>query len=297
MILVVGATGLLGGSITHQLLEQGHEVRILVRRNSPSAQLAQQGMATPARALIEAGAHPVYGDLKDPASLAAACQRVETVITTANSAVRGGEDNPETVEKQGNRNLIDAAKAAGVGHFIFVSAQMADPNSPIPFVAGKGQTELYLQASGLPYTIIAPNAFMDVWVFLLVGLPIMSGQPVTVVGSGERKHSFIAMADVAAFTLASVGNPAAVSQKLVIGGPEPLSFRDAAAVYRRVLGRPIEVRSVAPGEPLPNLPPGAQGMAAAFDTYDSPVAMNGLAAQYSVKLTSLEAFVHQTAQA
>ena len=296
MILVVGATGLLGGLITRQLLENGRTVRILIRENSPSAQLAQQGMATSARSLMEAGAQPVYGDLKDPASLAAACTGVDIVITTANSAVRGGDDNPETVEKQGNRHLIDAAKAAGVGHFIFVSAQMADPDSPVPFLAGKAQTEQYLQASGMPYTIIAPNAFMDIWVFLLVGLPVLSGKAVPVVGSGARKHSFIAMADVAAFTLACVGNETAVNQKLVIGGPEPLSFRDAVAVYERVLARPVAVQSAAPGEPLPNLSPGAQAMAAAFDAFDSPVAMNGLAAQYGVALTTLEDFVCQTAQ-
>jgi uncharacterized protein YbjT (DUF2867 family) len=206
-------------------------------------------MATSARSLIEAGAQPVYGDLKEPASLTAACAGIETVITTANSAVRGDGDNAETVEMQGNRSLIDAAKAAGVGRFIFVSAQMADPQSPVPFLAGKAQTELYLQESGIPYTIIAPNAFMDVWVFLLVGLPAMSGQPVTLVGSGTRQHSFIAMADVAAFTLACVGNETAVNQKLILGGPEPLSFRDAVAVYERVLARPIAVQSVAPGDP------------------------------------------------
>jgi uncharacterized protein YbjT (DUF2867 family) len=297
VILIVGATGLLGGLITRRLLEQGNEVRILVRRNSPSEQLAQQGMATPARSLTEAGAYPVYGDLKDPASLATACAGVETVITTANSAVRGGEDNPETVEMQGTRDLIDAAKAAGVGHFIFVSAQIADPDSPVPFLAGKGQTERYLQASGLPYTIIAPNAFMDTWIFLLVGLPIMSGQSVTVVGSGERKHSFIAMADVAAFTIASISNPAAINRKLILGGPEALSFHDAVATYERVLGREIEVRNVPPGTSLPNLSPGAAAMAAGFDTYDSPVEMDGLAARYGVALTSLEAFVRLTAQA
>jgi uncharacterized protein YbjT (DUF2867 family) len=297
MILVVGATGLLGGSITRQLLAQGHTVRILIRKNSPSEQMAQQGMATPAHSLIEAGAQAVYGDLKEPATLAAACAGVQTVITTANSAVRSGDDNPETVEKQGNRNLIDAAKAAGVGQFIFVSAQMADPDSPVPFLAGKGQAEQHLQASGLPYTIIAPNAFMDVWLFLLVGLPVLSGQPVTLVGSGERNHSFIAMADVAAFVLASVGNETAVNQKLVIGGPEPLSFRRATAVYEHVLGRTISVQSVPPGEPLPNLSPGAQAMAAAFDTYDSPIEMNGLAAQFGVTLTPLEAFIRQSAQA
>ena len=296
MILIVGATGLLGGLITRQLLDQGHAVRILVRENSPSEQLAQQGMATPAASLIEAGAQPVIGDLKEPASLAAACAGIETVITTANSAVRGNGDNAETVEMQGNRDLIDAAKAAGVGHFIFVSAQMADPNSPSPFLAGKAQTELHLQASGMPYTIIAPNAFMDVWVFLLVGLPVMSGQPVTLIGSGERKHSFIAMADVAAFVLASVGNETAVNQKLVIGGPEPLSFRDAVATYERILGRSVAVRQAVPGEPLPNLSPGAQAMAAVFDSFDSPLEMNRLATAYGVTLTPLASFVRQTTQ-
>lgn len=296
MILVVGATGLLGGLITRQLLERGEEVRVLLREHSTAEQLAQQGMATSPRSLVEAGAQPVYGDLKEPASLAAACAGVQTVITTANSAVRGGDDNPQTVEMVGNRSLIDAAKAAGVGHFIFVSAQMADPGSPAPFLAGKAQTEQYLQASGLPYTIIAPNAFMDVWLFLLVGLPVMTGQPVTLVGSGARRHSFVAMADVAAFVLASVGRETAVNQKLIIGGPEALSFREAAAVYERVLGRPIEVKSVTPGDPLPNLSPGAQAMAAAFDSFDSPVEMNGLAAQYGVRLTPLAEFVGQTAR-
>jgi uncharacterized protein YbjT (DUF2867 family) len=295
MILVVGATGLLGGLITRQLLERGEEVRVLLRENSPAEQMAQQGMATSPRSLVEAGAQPVYGDLKEPDSLAAACAGIQTIITTANSAVRGGDDNPETVEMAGNRSLIDAAKAAGVGHFIFVSAQIADPQSPVPFLAGKGRTEVYLQASGLPYTIIAPNAFMDVWLFLLVGLPVMTGQPVTLVGSGARRHSFVAMADVAAFVLASVGNTTAVNQKLIIGGPEALSFREATAVYERVLGRPIAVQSVPPGTPLPNLSPGAQGMAAAFDTYDSPIEMESLAARYGVNLTPLESFARQTA--
>ncbi len=64
MILVVGATGMVGGMVTRRLLEQGEEVRILVRRDSPSAQLVQQGLATSAESLIEAGAQPVHGDLR-----------------------------------------------------------------------------------------------------------------------------------------------------------------------------------------------------------------------------------------
>ena len=66
MILVVGATGQLGGMITQRLLAEGKDVRILVRHNSPSEELAKQGLATSSQTLIDAGAQPVYGDLKEP---------------------------------------------------------------------------------------------------------------------------------------------------------------------------------------------------------------------------------------
>jgi uncharacterized protein YbjT (DUF2867 family) len=289
MKLVVGATGLLGSMIAHRLLEEGEQVRVLLRRGSPSQELAKQGMAIPAQSLIDAGAQPVYGDLKERASLDKACQGVETVITTANSASRTGNDNPQTVEVQGNRNLIDAASAAGVKRFIFLSVMAADADSPDPFLAGKGQTDAYLKANGMTYTIIAPNFFMEFWIAVIVGVPALEGRPVTVVGSGERVHSFISMEDVASFTIAAVGNPAAENQRLVLGGPEPLSFRDAVGVFEEVLGRRIPVRSVAPGEPVPGLSAGVAGIAAAMDTFESPVEMTAMARTYGVALTPLEA--------
>ena len=149
----------------------------------------------------------MFGDLKDRVSLDPACQGVEVVITTANSVLRGGDDTPQTVDLLGNRNLIDAAKAAGVKQFIFISVAGADPNSPAPFVAAKGQTEVTLRASGMPYTILAPAAFMEIWIGVYIGAPILQGQPVTIVGEGRRRHSFIAAGDVAAFTLAAIENP------------------------------------------------------------------------------------------
>ena len=170
MILVVGATGSVGGAIALRLLEQGKAVRVLLRPNSPAEALAAQGMATSPKRLLEAGAEPVYGDLKDRASLDGAVTGVQTVITTANSAVRGGDDNPQTVDLQGNFNLIDAAKAAGVEHFIFVSILGYDPNSPNPFFAAKGKTEEHLINSGMHYTILAPDIFAEVWVGLVIGI-------------------------------------------------------------------------------------------------------------------------------
>ena len=283
MILVVGATGNLGGAVTRMLLAQGQPVHILARSQSNYQPLAG------------AGAQVVLGDLKQRGSLDAACEGVDTVITTANSAARGGEDNPQTVDWEGNRNLIDAAKAAGVKQLIFVSLNLADPNSPVPFIQAKGKTEAYLRVCGLPYTIIAPNAYMEIWVAMVVGMPAMMGQPVTIVGGGRRKHSFISASDVAAFILAAIGNPAAFNQKLLLGGPEPLSFRDAVAIYERVLGHQIQVRSVAPGEPVPGLPELAAQFLAGFDTYDSPVDMTETARIFGIQLTPLEEVARRTA--
>ena len=293
MKLIVGATGILGGMVTRRLLEQGQDVRVLLRRDSPSEELATQGMATSAQSLIAGGARPVYGDLKDRASLDDSCQGVKTVITTANSASRTGDDNPQTVELEGNRNLIDAAKAAGVQHFVFVSAMAADANSPDAFLAGKGKTEDYLRASGMSHTIIAPDAFMDFWIGMIVGAPALQGQPVTVVGSGARKHSFISIDDVASYTIAAIDSTAAKDQRLVVGGPEPLSFRDAVGVYEQVLGRDIPVQSVAPGEPVPGLSEPVAGIAAALDTFDSPIDMTSTARTYGVEMTPLETFARR----
>ena len=136
MILVAGATGTLGGEIALRLLQSGEDLRVLVRQHSPAEAHFQQSSAEAIKTLTAAGAQPVYGDLKDRASLDLACQGVKQLITTANSAGRGGEDNPQTVDLGGNRNLIDAARQAGVEHFIFVSALIGEPFSQHPFHDG-----------------------------------------------------------------------------------------------------------------------------------------------------------------
>ncbi len=220
MILVVGATGVVGGMIARGLLEQGREVRVLVRRDSPSSQLVQHGLATSAETLSQSGAQLVHGDLRDRASLEAALEGVSTVVTTANSAMRGGTDDPQSVDLEGNRNLIEAAWEAGVGRFVFVSLLGADPDHPSPFMRAKGQSEAALRESGMGYSILAPAAFMEVWPAMVVGMPVLQGRPVVLVGEGRRRHSFVSNRDVAAFAVAAVHHPAARNRHLAIGGPK-----------------------------------------------------------------------------
>jgi uncharacterized protein YbjT (DUF2867 family) len=293
MILVVGATGVVGGMVTRRLLDEDQEVRVLVRRDSPSSQLVQQGLATSAEALIESGAHPVHGDLRDRASLDAALDGVDTVISTANSAGRGGADNPQSVDLEGNRNLIEAAREAGVGRFVFVSLLGADPDHPSPFVRAKAQSEAALRESGTEYTIIAPTAYMELWVAMVVGMPALQGRPVTLVGEGRRRHSFVSNRDVAAFAVAALDNPAARNEYLAIGGPEPLSWLDVVATYERVLDRSIPVEFVAMGEPVPGLPDPMPEMMAGMETYDTAIEMEETSRTFGVPPTPLETFVRE----
>lgn len=288
MILVAGATGVLGGMITRRLLGEGKRVRVLVRHNSPAEQMALQGMATPARTLVEAGAGLVYGDLKDPASLDGALAGVDTVITTANSAMRGGEDTVDSVDRAGNRSLVQAAQAAGVKQFVFTSFLGAHPDNPVPLFRAKGETEAVLAGSGMPYTILAPNFFMESWIGMVVGIPLQAHRPVTLVGEGRRLHSLISAADVAAFAAAVVGHPAAMNQRLALGGPEPVSWRGVVDTFGQILGQELPLQFAAPGAPIAGLPEIVPGVLAAMEAYDSPIPMEGTARTFGVEMTPLQ---------
>ena len=287
MILVVGATGFVGGMITRTLLQQARPVRILVRRGSDY------------QPFVDAGAEPSLGDLKDPTSLAAALRGIDVVITTASAGSRGGADTAQTVDLDGNRSLIEAARTANVKQFIFVSALIATVDHPVPVPRAKAQTEVTLRESGLPYTIVAANGIMDVMLPIVVGDRLQAGQPVTLVGEGRRRHSFVAARDVAAFTVAAVGHTAARDRRIAVGGPDAVSWRDIISAYERVAGHRIDVQWIAPGELLPNLPPVpgltelVSGLLAALETFDSPVDMTETARTFGVKLTTLDEYVAQ----
>jgi uncharacterized protein YbjT (DUF2867 family) len=275
MILVVGATGQLGGTIARRLIAGGQKVRVLVR---PQTDPGAWGSGL---------ADLVRGDLRDRASLDAACQGISTVVTTANSARRSGDDNVANVDRDGSRNLIDAARAAGVQHFIYTSVLGVTPDSPVPFLAAKAQNDAHLKASGMTWTVLAPNAFMESWPAMVVGMPAMAGRQVTIVGEGHKKHTFVAERDVASFAVSAVTHPAARNRHIAIGGPEALSWRDVAAIYERALGHPVEIRSVAPGTPVPGIPDALLPFLAALDTYETNFDAKPVAAEFGVRLTTL----------
>ncbi len=279
MILVVGATGQLGGSIARKLLDQDESVRILVRPESDYG------------ALVAAGAQPAIGDLKDPDSLPGVCQDVDAIVTTANATARAEPDTVETVDRLGNGNLIDAAAGEGVRHFVFVSSLGADADSPMPLLRAKGETEQRLRDSGMTWTILQPNLYLDKLPMAVVAGPALAGQPVTLVGEGRRLHSMVAMDDVASYAIAALQHRQAEGETLLIGGPQPVSWRDVVTAFALELGRDIPVRSVPPRQPLPGMPTFVSDLLAALDAYDSPMDTSALAAAYGITPTTLTEFV------
>ena len=286
MILVVGATGLLGGAIALKLLEQGKPVRVLLREASPAAEMAKQGMATDPQALLDAGAEPVYGDLRDRPSLEAACRGVETVISTANTALRDADF--ETVDLNGTRSLIDAAKNAGVTQFIYLSLFGSDPQHAHPLFSAKGQCEQDLKASGMAYTFLLPGVFIEIWVGAVVGIPLQAGAPATLVRPGASLQAFVSIRDVAEYAVRAVGSPAAFNQSIPIGGERSYSWNEIAAAVGQVIGQALPVQYVEPGDPVQLIPVEMGPLLTGMGLGDTVIDMTATSQTFGIPPTPME---------
>jgi uncharacterized protein YbjT (DUF2867 family) len=232
MILVVGASGILGGATARLLLSQGRSIRALSRRPETL------------RPLAELGADVVKGDLLDADSLGRACEGVEQVFTTANSFLGAGAASPARVDGPGNRALIDAAKAAGVRHFVFTSGRGVEAFSPVDYFRVKLATEAYLQQSGLRWTVLRPSAFMEIWA-TIVGEPVMNGEVARIVGPGTNPSNYVAVSDVAAMAALVLSRPAERNIIIEFGGPDNLTLLDVVRIFERISGKTAR-RSHAP---------------------------------------------------
>ena len=223
MILLAGATGVLGGAIASRLVYEGQPVRLLARD------------AARVKELAASGAQVTQGDLTDRASLERAMGGVTHVITTANGFMNRSRRAVEKIDVQGNRHLIDAAKAARVRQFVFTSALLPDPYLQIDYFAAKRRTEDYLRASGVPYTILRPAAFMETWA-LVIGEPILKRGATQIFGNGRNPINFVAVDDVAAIAVQALDRPDAINSVVEIPGPENLTQLQVAALFERIRG-------------------------------------------------------------
>ena len=233
MILVVGATGLLGGEICHLLVKQGKPVTALVRGSSDPAKVAH---------LRGLGVEIVQGDLKHAASLHAACRGATVVVSTASSMLsRQAGDSIDSVDRQGQLNLIDAAEKAGVKQFVLIS--FPDVDISFPLQSAKRSVEDRLQRGPMAYTILQPTCFMEIWLSAALGFDPAHASA-RIYGTGHNKLSWISFFDVAQFTVAAVGNPRVSKVAIKLGGPEALSQFEVVRLAEQLTGKPIAVQNV-----------------------------------------------------
>lgn len=209
-----------GGEICRQLREKGKKVKGLVRTTSDANKVAR---------IKELGVETVEGDLKDKASLESALHGVSSVISTVSSTFSRQEgDSIQTVDDEGQTNLIDAATAAGVNQFVFIS--FCPMPGEFPLQTAKRKVEKLLAESGLNYTVLQPSCFMEVWLSPAVGFDYPNAKA-TIYGEGKNKLSWIALKDVASFAIASLENPAAKNKIIALGGPQALSPLEVVTIF------------------------------------------------------------------
>lgn len=291
MILVVGSTGMMGSGVCQHLAAEGKTVKAFVRESSDPAKVEK---------LSKLGVQVVKGDLRDPASLKNACQGVETVIDTVSAmpfSYQPGENDIQKVDLAGGKALIESAKAAGVKHFIYTSFS-GNIEADFPLRNAKREVESHLKASNLVYTILRPGYFMEAWLSPMVGFDAANAKA-TIYGTGDQTLSWISLADVIQFAVASVDNPAARNATLEMGGPQPVSPNQVVRLFEAKTGKPFEV-SYVPVEALKGqmeaatdpLQKSFAGLMYGYALGD-PIDMQATLQKFPLKLTSIEEFVNR----
>ncbi len=223
-ILVTGATGQQGGASARHLLNSGFKVKALVRdENKPAA-----------AELKNRGAEIVKGDLFDKDSLAIAMKGVYGVFSVQNFWEHGYDN-----EVAQGKNIAEAAKEAGVKHFVYSSVASSDENTGLVHFDSKWEIEKYIKKLGLPYTIIRPVFFMENFEGWFAPQEKEGKLSIIMAMPKDKKLQMIAVDDVGAIASIVFSNPDKyLGKTLTIAGDE-LTIPDVAAAYSSVLNKDV----------------------------------------------------------
>jgi uncharacterized protein YbjT (DUF2867 family) len=219
-VLVAGATGQLGRVITRQLLDAGVKVRALARNAGALAAFAP-------RAEIAAV------DMRDLAKLTEACRGVDQIVATANNNMGQGANSPSRTDLGAYQNLCAAARNTGVRRLVYVSYRGVAQDAAVDIFRIKWYIEDAIRRSGIPWVMLRPTSFMDIWVDQIFAKGLREKGVTTIFGDGRTVANYIAVEDVAAFAVQVLARPEIVNEAIDVGGPSNVSQNDLAAIVER----------------------------------------------------------------
>jgi uncharacterized protein YbjT (DUF2867 family) len=232
MILVVGATGLVGSEICRRLTRRGKKVTGLIRATSSTEKV---------ELLRRSGVELCIGDLKDPASLASACRGVDAVISTASSTLsRQRGDSIESVDEAGQLHLVEAAKSAAVHRFIFTSFHRL---AGISFPVADAKARVESAIADMNFTVIQAGYFVEVWLGPALGFDYANATA-RIYGPGTKPISWVSFSDVAEMCVLALLNSSTERRVIELGGPEALSPNEVVFRFEEIGGRPFKCEHI-----------------------------------------------------
>ena len=224
-ILVIGATGRIGGDLVKALAARGEEVRALVRSSEKAATVQGDG--------VEA----VVGDLERHETLEAALQGVDKAFLISG-------DSNRIAELHGN--FVDTAKREGVGHIVRMSILVAMmPDSPLALSKWHREADQHLIDSGIPYTLLRPAYFMQ---NVLMSAASIAQDGILYGAMGDGKVGVIDARDIAEVAATVLTSGDHEGQSYVLTGPEALSLTDIAAKLTAALSTEVKYVNMSPDD-------------------------------------------------
>lgn len=229
-ILVTGAAGFLGNNVVRRLAEQGKPVRAMVR----NVDKAEKRLAD-----VKDKIEIVQGDVADREGLKTLMRDVSTVIHLVAIALEKGGQTYEAVNYQGTVNVVDAAQAAGVPRFIYMSQNGADPNHFSRFLRSKGRAQEYVASSGLQWTALRPSVIFgtqDEFFNSIARMVRLTPLVFPNIGGGTAQFQPVSVHDVAEATVRCVDNDDTIGKAFPLGGPEVLTLKEIEQRILKAMG-------------------------------------------------------------
>jgi uncharacterized protein YbjT (DUF2867 family) len=223
MILILGATGRIGTHLVRELVQSGANVRALVRNPERATRL-------------EPACQLVRGDIEDADSLCRALEGVRSLFLLCKESSRLPAHE---------RNAIAAAREAGVAHVVKLSSWGAAADAKMEVARAHAEGEESLRRSGLTYTLLRPNYFMN---NLAANLPQVRETGRLRVPMGQARISMIDVRDIAAVAARVLREAGHEGKVYELSGPTALRFSDVAKVLSEALGKPVVYEDVPPEE-------------------------------------------------